>query len=113
MISAVLWQVSQEVEYQLGRMAHHASIAVFGGNNEVSCALRHRPPSLSPFVAVCEPVATKQLRRFMQTWQSIPAGWETGSLVTAAVLLERSTTCDSRGMPCTVVHWPSALAAAC
>ena len=40
MSHANVWQVSEEVEYQLGRVAHQASIAVFGGNIEVSKPLQ-------------------------------------------------------------------------
>ena len=51
-------QVTGEVQYQLGRISHHASIAVFGGNNEVRPRLERLLPCLTAaLLPLCKPHA--------------------------------------------------------
>ena len=42
------WQVYKEITYQVRRLDHHASLAIWGGNNEIEVAFGWFPESRDP-----------------------------------------------------------------
>ena len=77
------WQVYKEITYQVRRLDHHASLAIWGGNNEIEVAFGWFPDSRDPDKARLYAADYNQV-------QAAHADWSCGALTDVMLMAAAS-----------------------